>query len=116
LMARVETVLRRTGHRCNKITFRGLTIKPLRGEVHHQGEPIYLTQHECKLLYFLMQHPNQILTREQMMDTLYPHQEKVVTERTIDVHIGKLREKLKWDGEHDLIETVRGMGYRFVAY
>lgn len=116
LVARVESILRRTNQRCSKITYRGLTIKALRGEVHYLGESISLTQHEFRLLYFLMMHPNQILTREQIIDELYPHNEKVVTERTIDVHIGKLREKLKWDGDSELIETIRGMGYRFVAY
>ncbi|UED75896.1 response regulator [Brevibacillus sp. DP1.3A] len=116
LVARVESILRRTNQRCSKITYRGLTIKALRGEVHYLGESLSLTQHEFRLLYFLMMHPNQILTREQIIDELYPHNEKVVTERTIDVHIGKLREKLKWDGDSELIETIRGMGYRFVAY
>lgn len=116
LVARVETVLRRTAHRCSKITYRGLTIKPLRGEVHYKGSLISLTQHEFRLLYFLMRHPNQILTREQIIDELYPNYERIVTERTIDVHVGKLREKLRYDGDDDIIETVRGMGFRFVAY
>ncbi len=116
LVIRVETVLRRTAQRCSKITYRGITLKPHRAEVHYRGQPISLTQHECKLLYFLMQHPNQILSREQLIHELYPNQEKVVIDRTIDVHIGKLREKLKWDGKGELIETIRGMGYRFVSY
>ncbi|MHB1393419.1 MAG: winged helix-turn-helix domain-containing protein [Clostridia bacterium] len=116
LVTRVETVLRRTVHRCSKITYRGLTLKPLRGEVHYKGSLIHLTLHEFRLLYFLMRHPNQILTREQIIDELYPNYERIVTERTIDVHIGKLREKLKYDGDDDIIETVRGMGFRFVAY
>lgn len=117
LVARVETVLRRTGHRCQKITYRGLTVKPLRGEVHYNGQLLTLTSHEFRLLHFLMKHPNQIMTREQMLEELYPNHDKAVTERTIDVHIGKLREKLRQiDREAELIETVRGMGYRFVAY
>ncbi|GED34104.1 response regulator transcription factor [Brevibacillus centrosporus] len=116
LVTRVETVLRRTAQRCSKITYRGITLKPHRAEVHYRGQPISLTQHECKLLYFLMQHPNQVLSREQLIHELYPNQEKVVIDRTIDVHIGKLREKLKWDGKGELIETIRGMGYRFVSY
>ncbi|MHB1654321.1 MAG: response regulator [Desulfitobacteriaceae bacterium] len=116
LVTRVEAVLRRTAQRCSKITYRGLTLKPLRGEIHYKGELISLTQHELRLLYFLMRHPNQILTREQIVDELYPNQEKVVTERTIDVHIGKLRDKLKYDGDSEIIETMRGMGYRFVAF
>jgi len=63
-----------------------------------------------------MVHPNQILSREQIIDELYPNNEKAVTERSIDVHIGRLREKLIWDGDNALIETIRGMGYRFVAF
>ncbi|MFF2089868.1 response regulator transcription factor [Paenibacillus sp. NPDC058174] len=116
LVARVESILRRTNQRCSKLTYRGVTIKTLRGEVHYKGETIQLTQHEFRLLYFLMIHPNQILTREQIIDELYPNNEKAVTERSIDVHIGRLREKLMWDGDSELIETIRGMGYRFVAF
>ena len=116
LVTRVEAVLRRTAQRCSKITYRGLTLKPLRGEIHYKGEPIVLTHHEFRLMYFLMRHPNQILTREQIVEELYPNQEKIVTERIVDVHIGKLREKLKYDGDSEMIETVRGMGYRFVAF
>lgn len=116
LVARVEAVLRRTVHRCSKITYRGLTLKPLRGEAHYKGTIITLTLHEFRLLYFIMRHPNQILTREQIIDELYPNDERIVLASTIDVHIGKLREKLKYDGDDDIIETVRGMGFRFVAY
>lgn len=116
LVVRVETVLRRTAERCQKITYRGLTVKPLKGEVHYRGQPITLTSHEFRLLHFLMKHPNQVLKREQILEELYPNHNKVVTERTIDVHIGKLREKLRQISEEELIETVRGMGYRFVAY
>lgn len=116
LVARVETVLRRTANRCSKISFRGLTIKPLRGEVKYNGEIINLTQHEFKLLHFLMKHPNQILSRDQILEELYPNDEKLVIERTVDVHISKLREKLsEFSGMPDFIDTVRGMGYRFVA-
>ncbi|KJR46747.1 Phosphate regulon transcriptional regulatory protein PhoB (SphR) [Desulfosporosinus sp. I2] len=116
LVTRVEAVLRRTAQRCSKITYRGLTLKPLRGEIHYKGEPIVVTHHEFRLMYFLMRHPNQILTREQIVEELYPNQEKIVTERTVDVHIGKLREKLNYDGDSEIIETIRGMGYRFVAF
>lgn len=116
LVARVETVLRRTANRCSKISYRGLTLKPIRGEAKYKGELLGLTAHEFQILLVLMQHPNQILTREQLLDYLYPYQEKSVTERTIDVHIRKLREKLSGATEEEFIETVRGMGYRFVAY
>ncbi|MEK4439320.1 response regulator transcription factor [Paenibacillus sp. FSL K6-2862] len=116
VVARVETVLRRAVNRCNKISYKGLTIKPLRGEVKFNGELVSLTLHEFKLLYFLMQHPNQILTREQILQELYPNEERTVIDRTVDVHISKLREKI--DVLKDatrFIETIRGMGYRFNA-
>ncbi|WP_054949267.1 response regulator [Numidum massiliense] len=117
LVARVETVLRRTAHRCNKLTYRGIVLKPQKREVKFHGHPVALTPHEFQLLHFFMRHPNQILTRSQLLDELYPHDDKVVSERTIDVHIGKVREKLgRIEAEVELIETVRGMGYRFVAY
>ncbi|TLS38013.1 response regulator transcription factor [Pseudalkalibacillus caeni] len=116
VVARVETVLRRTSHRCNKITYRGVTLKPLKGEVKVNGKVIDLTRHEFKLLYFLMRHPNQILSREQMLEALYTEQQKFVSERTIDVHIKSLREKIPIEEPSPLIETVRSMGYRFLAY
>jgi len=117
LVARVETVLRRTAHRCNKITYRGITLKPLKGEVKFQGIQIPFTLHEFKLLYFLMRHPNQTLSRQQILDELYPNDNKLVSERTVDVHILKLREKFKNHlDERELIETVRGVGYRFIAF
>ncbi|MDN4523337.1 response regulator transcription factor [Fictibacillus fluitans] len=116
LVARVETVLRRTENHCNKISYRGLTIKPIKKEVKFEGTPINLTTHEFKLLYYLMKNPNRILSRDQILDELYPNQERNVIDRTIDVHVGKLREKLREKSEVDFIETIRGMGYRFAAY
>lgn len=115
LVARVETVLRRTENRCSRISYHGITLKPLRKEVKVEGRVIELTNHEFQLLYFLMRHPNQMLSREQILDELYPNQEKIVSDRTVDVHIGKLREKIGKEKEH-VIETVRGVGYRFAAY
>lgn len=117
VVARVETVLRRTANRCSKISYKGLTLKPLRGEVKFNGELIPLTMHEFKLLYFLMRHPNQILTREQILQELYPNEERSVIDRTVDVHVSKLREKIESvEGAPRFIETIRGMGYRFDAY
>ncbi|MGG1660793.1 response regulator transcription factor [Brevibacillus sp. NRS-1366] len=117
VVTRVNTVLRRTANRCSKISYKGLTIKPLRKEVKYNGAMIPLTQHEFKLLYFFMRHPNQILSREQILGELYPNEEKAVIDRTVDVHMGKLREKLESTNDAPcFFETIRGMGYRFVAY
>jgi len=117
VVVRVNTVLRRTANRCNKISFRGLTIKPSHYEVKYNGTLISLTQHEFKLLHFLMKHPNQILSREQILGELYPNEEKSVIDRTVDVHMGKLREKVESANNTPcFFETIRGMGYRFAAY
>ncbi|OLO26130.1 DNA-binding response regulator [Alkalihalophilus pseudofirmus] len=116
LVARVETVLRRTANRCHKISYRGITIKPYKGEVNYQGKQLALTNNESKLLHLLMKHPNQVLTRDQMITDLYPNDEKEITWRTIDVHIRNLREKLKQVDAPDCIQTIRGMGYQFDAF
>lgn len=115
LMVRIEAVLRRTASRCGKLTFTGLTIKPAKGEARINGELLDLTNFEFRLLHMFMQHPGQILSRTQILDSIYENNEKAVTERTIDVHIKNLREKIKEKTPKDYIQTVRGMGYRFAA-
>ena len=116
LMVRIEAVLRRTASRCGKLTFTGFTIKPAKGEVLINGEQINLTQFEFKLLHTFMQHANQILSREQILQYIYENNEKAVSDRTIDVHIKHLREKIKEKTPKDYIQTVRGMGYKFVGH
>lgn len=118
LVARVETVLRRTSDRCAKISYRGLTVKPLRREAKYNGKLLPLTQHEFSLLYFFVRNPNQIVSREQILEELYPNDSRQVVDRSVDVHVSKLREKLvSVDNEiPEFIETIRGMGYRFAAY
>lgn len=116
LVARVEAILRRVRHHCQKITHQGLTIKPRRGEVWLNGTQIELTKFEFNLLYYLMRHPNMIVSREQLLEQIHPLDDKDVLERTIDVHIKKLRDKIE-DNPSDpqRIQTVRGMGYKFVV-
>ncbi|MBH9965967.1 response regulator [[Bacillus] enclensis] len=113
LVTRVETVLRRTSDRCQKLSRNGLTLKAKKGEVSYKGNPIDLTAFEFRILHLLMKHPGQIISRQQILDTLYELHEKVVSERTIDVHIRHLRQKLQACTSMNFIETVRGMGYKF---
>lgn len=115
LMGRVEAVLRRTSSRCGKLSYTGFTIKPAKGEAWINGEQLELTQFEFKLLHTFMNHPDQILSREQILTFIYQNNEKIVSDRTIDVHIKHLREKIKEKTPKDYIQTVRGMGYKFVA-
>lgn len=116
LVAHVEAVLRRTGQFCQKITFNGLCIKPRKGEVLLFDKALNLTKHEFNILYYFMENPNTVISREQLMDQLYPYTDKVILDRTIDAHIKKLRKKIE---EHpsspERIITVRGMGYKFVT-
>ncbi|PKR78717.1 DNA-binding response regulator [Halalkalibacillus sediminis] len=115
LIAHVEAVLRRTGQYCQKITFDGLSIKVRKGEVWDKDRPIHLTKHEFNLLYLFMQNPEVVFSRDQLIDHIYPTQEQVIHDRTIDAHIKKLREKIETiPSEPKRIQTVRGMGYKFV--
>jgi len=116
LIAQVEAVLRRTGQYCQKITYDGLTIQPRKGKVILLGEEIVLTQHEFTLLYYFMQEPNIVLSREALIHELYPDAEQDVLDRTIDAHIKKLRKKIEHNpSKPERIQTVRGMGYKFVT-
>lgn len=115
LIAHVEAVLRRTSHHCQKITSNGLSLMPRKGEVLLYDEFLHLTKYEFNILYELMKNPNIILSREQLVTKIYPNDEQFVLERTIDAHIKKLREKIEdIPSEPKRIQTVRGMGYKFV--
>ncbi|GGN62487.1 response regulator transcription factor [Oceanobacillus indicireducens] len=115
LIAHVEAVMRRTGQFCQKIVYDGLCIKPRRGEVLLYDEELHLTKHEFNLLYYFMENPNVVLSREELIDQLYPNVDKTVLDRTIDAHIKKLRSKIEINPSTPTrIQTVRGMGYKFV--
>ncbi|WP_274310096.1 response regulator transcription factor [Solibacillus daqui] len=115
LLAHMHAVLRRTGLFCQKIIHNGLCIKPRKGEVYLNGAPIQLTKHEFMLLYYLMDHPNQIISREALIEQLYPNIEKEIFERSIDAHIKKLRAKIEVDRKQPKrIVTVRGEGYKYI--
>ncbi|MEG0438224.1 response regulator transcription factor [Solibacillus cecembensis] len=115
LTAKMEAVLRRTGLYCQKIVDRGLCIKPRKGEVILHDEIIHFTKHEFLLLYHLMEHPNMIFSRQDLINYLYGYQEKDVLDRTIDVHIKKIRSKIEMNSSRPTrIQTVRGIGYKYV--
>lgn len=115
LIARVETVLRRTANRCSKISYRGLTLKPIVGMAKYEDAVLVLTLFEYKLLYVFMTHPDQVLTREQIITLIYHNEEKAINERTVDVHIKHLREKIAHYSDYPYIQTVRGIGYKFTT-
>jgi len=116
LVAHVEAVLRRTGQFCQKITHGGLCIKPRKGEVLLFDKKLSLTKHEFNILFQFMENPNIVLTREDLIQQLYPYADKIILDRTIDAHIKKLREKIEDDPTSPKrILTVRGMGYKFAS-
>ncbi|MBS4220990.1 response regulator transcription factor [Bacillus sp. FJAT-49711] len=116
LIAQVEAVLRRTEQLCQKIVYTGLCIMPRKGQVLLYGQVIKLTKYEFDLLYYFMQNPDIVLSREQLIRQIHPNMERNVMDRTIDAHIKKLREKIEeYPSRPKRVQTVRGMGYKFVS-
>jgi two-component system alkaline phosphatase synthesis response regulator PhoP len=113
LVARVGALLRRTAapepDAERPLTVHGLTIHPGRHRVEVAGEPVALTATEFRILHFLARRPGWVFTRHQIVDGVMGEGHPV-TERSVDVQIAALRKKLGPRG--DLIETVRGVGYR----
>jgi DNA-binding response OmpR family regulator len=118
LVARVHAILRRAGPRegaAAKIVRGDLSMDVERHEVSVGDREVRLTVVEYKLLQALMEFPGRVFTREQLLTHVYAFDEAVVIDRTIDVHVGKLREKLGDDPARPrFIETVRGVGYRLL--
>jgi DNA-binding response OmpR family regulator len=117
VVARVKAILRRTrpeqGTTEGSLSRLGLTMDLEKYRVTLNGCPVPLTTFEFKLLRVLMLSPGKVWSRGQLLDCLYPEGESVV-DRVIDVHIGKLRQKIEDDPVTPrYILTVRGLGYRF---
>jgi len=113
LVARVKTVLRRKDNSENKgkkLTAGDLlTIDEDKYEVLAEGKKVELTTTEFRILALLVSRPGYVLTRDRMLDYLWGD-EKIVLDRTVDVHIRNLRKKLGKAGQ--LIKNVRGIGYK----
>lgn len=114
LKARIRAVLRRRVHESvdeNEVLARGsLLIDPLRHRAELSGESLDLTATEFGVLLFMARHPGWVFTRQQIVDAV-KGTDYAVTERSVDVQMVGLRRKLGDAG--DLVETVRGVGYRF---
>lgn len=111
LVARIQAVLRRQEQApiAHRIALGPLLIDPDRHEVTRDGRPVDLTATEFKILQILATRRGRVLTRDQILDHLWGH-EKAVVDRTVDVHIRNLREKL--GSAASLIKNVRGVGYK----
>lgn len=113
LAARIKAILRRSGAGEEvSLEYNGLAIDPVAHRVSIRGEPIKLGPTEYRLLEFFMAHPERAYSREQLLDgvwggTVY------IDDRTVDVHIRRLRKALAEYDFDKYIQTVRGTGYRF---
>ena len=123
LVARVKAVLRRftpskeekkeevPAQQGEYVSYPDLTINISNYAVTYMGENIEMPPKELELFYFLAAHPNQVFTREQLLDHIWGY-EYIGDTRTVDVHIKRLREKIK-DHEAWKLATVWGIGYKF---
>ena len=114
LMARIRAVLRRKAPQAldEAVEVGGLKLDPVTHRVSYNGVELRLGPTEFRLLHFMMAHPERVHSRSQLLDKVWGDH-VFIEERTVDVHIKRLREALGPAGA--LVETVRGAGYRLTA-
>jgi len=113
LVARVKAVLRRAGGETT-IKAKGLVLDEARYQASLHGVDLELTAVEFKLLSFLAANPGRIYSRDQLMERIYSDH-RIVSDRTIDSHIKKLRKKISGQSpDKELIGSVYGVGYKFI--
>lgn len=117
LIARVKAVLRRRAPQMtdDPIEVAGLRVDPTTHRVTGNSTPIELGPTEFRLLHFLMSNPERVHSRAHVLDKVWGDR-VYVEDRTVDVHIRRLRKALESSGHEDMIQTVRGVGYRFSAH
>lgn len=117
MVARCKALLRRTEVKetnVKKLTFPGLIINQSNYSVTYNDKEIEMPPKELELLFFLASHPNQVFTREQLLNQIWGYEYYGDT-RTVDVHIKRIREKLENEENKEpwAIKTVWGVGYKF---
>jgi two-component system phosphate regulon response regulator PhoB len=112
LLARVRALLRRAkpAHIANLLVAGDIELDRETHRVRRSGKELHLGPTEFRLLEFLMQSPGRVFTREQLLDGVWGH-DVYIDERTVDVHVGRLRKALNRARKPDPIRTVRGAGY-----
>jgi two-component system OmpR family response regulator len=110
LIARVQAHLRQGGKATHLLQFEQLVLNQKARQAYYRHQEVELTAKEFDLLEYLMRHPNQVLTRDQILDGVWGY-ESFVTSNVIEVYIRYLRIKLEAQGAKQLIHTVRGVGY-----
>ena len=116
LLARIRAVMRRSRgeDEDGNVSIGGLRIDGAAHRVFANGEPMAIGPTEYRLLHFFMTHPERVYSRAQLLDHVWGGS-VYVEERTVDVHIRRLRRTLEPSGLDAMVQTVRGAGYRFSA-
>ena len=114
LQARIQALLRRSSPQLvtNVLRAGDLELDRTSHRVRRSGREVHLGPTEYRLLEYLMRHPGRVYSREQLLDGVWGN-DVYVDERTVDVHIGRLRRAINRGRENDPIRTVRGAGYAF---
>jgi two-component system, OmpR family, phosphate regulon response regulator PhoB len=114
LVARIKAVLRRRAPQVTEdvVEMGGLRLDPATHRVSAKGEPVVLGPTEFRLLHFLMTHAERVHSRSQLLDQVWGDH-VFLEERTVDVHIRRLRSALEPSLHDGMVQTVRGSGYRF---
>jgi len=117
LNARIKAVLRRRAPQMtdDPIEVNGLRLDPVTHRVTGNGDVLDLGPTEFRLLHYFMSNPERVHSRTQVLDRVWGDR-VFVEDRTVDVHIRRLRLALANSGHEDLVQTVRGVGYRFSAH
>ncbi|MCW8328003.1 phosphate regulon transcriptional regulator PhoB [Photobacterium sp. SDRW27] len=114
LMARLKAVMRRVSPTAldDVIDVHGLKLDPVSHRVTSNEEPLDMGPTEFKMLHFFMTHQERVYSREQLLNNVWGTN-VYVEDRTVDVHIRRLRKALETGGHDKMVQTVRGAGYRF---
>lgn len=111
LISRIKNVLRRKEKNNNEITCKNIKIDIVSGKVYNQNEEVILTKLEYKILLNLFNNMNKLITREEILNDIWDIAGNFVNDNTLTVYIKRIREKIG-DKNGEIIETVRGLGYR----
>ena len=115
LLVRIKAVLRRSGadqSKSESVNVGRNVVDIMSGKVFRDGEEIFLSAVEYRLLLTFIKSKGQLLTRQQILTAMWDSAGDFVNDNTLTVYVRRLRKKLEEDGDEPVIETVRGMGYR----
>lgn len=113
LISRIRNVLRRTGRQQTTMEIENLLVDPEKAAVRKNGEEIFLSALEYRLLLVFMNHRGMVLSRAKLLEEIWDIAGDFVNDNTLTVYIKRLRDKIEDDPQHPtIIRTVRGLGYK----